>query len=71
MYNIMYNMANKPHTIMNQEDTKTCRHCGLTLPLNEFERLPTGTYRRVCRRCKYVLYDYPNQVRRRQRCQNH
>ena len=55
---------------MSYEQTKTCRHCGFTLPISEFEQLPTGTYRHVCRRCKYILYDRENQRRRRQRSQN-
>ena len=51
---------------MSQQQTKTCRHCGLTLPLSEFEQLPTDTYRRMCRRCKYIVYDRPARQRRRQ-----
>lgn len=34
----------------------TCRECGHDLPNEAFERYPTGTYRRVCRQCKYRLY---------------
>ena len=34
----------------------TCRECGQNLPNEAFERYPTGTYRRVCRQCKYQLY---------------
>lgn len=38
------------------QTTQVCRHCGGTLPLDEFECYPSGTRRRVCRRCKYQLY---------------
>lgn len=37
----------------------TCRNCGRTLPAAEFERYPTGTYRKVCRHCKYLLHTRP------------
>ena len=33
-----------------------CRHCGLELPDEQFELYPSGTRRRVCRSCKYLLY---------------
>ncbi|MBR6276706.1 MAG: hypothetical protein IKR31_07250 [Prevotella sp.] len=35
---------------------KTCIHCGQQLPDECFERYPSGTHRRVCRACKYLLY---------------
>lgn len=35
----------------------TCRCCGRTLSVSEFERYRTGTYRPLCRQCKYDLYD--------------
>lgn len=34
----------------------TCRNCGRELPAEQFERYPTGTFRLVCRQCKYQLY---------------
>jgi len=34
----------------------TCRNCGRELSDLSFELYPTGTRRRVCRRCKYQLY---------------
>jgi hypothetical protein len=33
-----------------------CRNCGQQLPDTQFEQYPTGTRRRVCRQCKYLLY---------------
>lgn len=33
-----------------------CRNCGLELPEEQFELYPTGTRRRVCRHCHYVLH---------------
>lgn len=35
---------------------QTCRHCGRQLPAEQFELYPTGTRRRVCRHCHYVLH---------------
>lgn len=37
----------------------TCKSCGRTLPTSEFERYPTGTYRKICRQCKYVRHTAP------------
>jgi len=34
----------------------TCRHCGRELPEEQFELYPTGTRRRICRHCHYVLH---------------
>ena len=34
----------------------TCRNCGLELPDEQFEQYPTGTRRRVCRHCHYVMH---------------
>lgn len=39
-----------------QPTTRVCRCCGQKLPIERFERYPSGTYRRVCRACKYQLY---------------
>ncbi|MBR0048180.1 MAG: hypothetical protein IJP74_02515 [Prevotella sp.] len=36
--------------------TMTCRECGRELPVEAFELYHTGTRRRVCRQCKYLLY---------------
>ena len=33
-----------------------CRSCGQELPDMQFELYTTGTRRRVCRQCKYLLY---------------
>ena len=33
-----------------------CRWCEQWLPIERFERYPTGTYRRVCRQCQWELY---------------
>lgn len=38
------------------ETERTCRECGRTLPITEFERYSTGVYRRVCRHCHWVLH---------------
>lgn len=35
----------------------TCRCCGQVKPVSEFQKLKSGTYRHVCRRCKYQMYD--------------
>ena len=45
----------------------TCKSCGRTLPVSEFERFPTGTYRHICRDCKYILHTVPACKRLRQR----
>jgi hypothetical protein len=37
-------------------DMRTCRNCNQELPLKQFERFPTGTHRRICRHCHYVLH---------------
>ncbi len=37
-----------------------CRNCGRELPDESFELYATGTRRRVCRKCKYQLYDIKN-----------
>ena len=34
----------------------TCKNCGQTLPQECFERYATGTRRRVCRHCHYLLH---------------
>lgn len=33
-----------------------CRHCGQELTDEHFELYPTGTRRRICRHCHYVLH---------------
>ncbi len=33
-----------------------CKECNRELPDQQFELYPTGTRRRVCRKCKYMLY---------------
>ena len=33
----------------------TCRCCGRELPLASFERFKTGTYRKVCWQCRWVI----------------
>ncbi|MBR1388733.1 MAG: hypothetical protein IJ569_03830 [Prevotella sp.] len=38
------------------ETERTCRECGRTLPINQFERYSTGVYRRVCRHCHWELH---------------
>ncbi|MBO6189028.1 MAG: hypothetical protein IJV38_04485 [Prevotella sp.] len=35
---------------------KTCSNCGCLLPEEQFELYPSGTRRRVCRHCHYVLH---------------
>lgn len=35
---------------------RTCRNCGRELPEEQFELYPSGTRRRVCRRCHYELH---------------
>lgn len=39
-----------------RQEMKTCTHCHRELPLEQFELYPTGTRRRVCRHCHYVLH---------------
>ena len=34
----------------------TCKNCGQDLPEERFELYPSGTRRRVCRHCHYVLH---------------
>lgn len=34
----------------------TCKNCGRLLPEDQFELYPSGTRRRVCRHCHYVLH---------------
>ncbi len=34
-----------------------CKNCGRDLPDEQFELYATGTRRKVCRQCKYQLYD--------------
>ncbi|MBP5776831.1 MAG: hypothetical protein J6W56_04705 [Prevotella sp.] len=34
----------------------TCKHCGRELSEEQFELYPSGTRRRVCRHCHYVLH---------------
>ena len=36
---------------------QVCRVCHQDLPINRFARYPTGTYRTLCRTCKYRIYD--------------
>ncbi|MBR1547711.1 MAG: hypothetical protein IJ637_03175 [Prevotella sp.] len=36
--------------------TMICRNCEQELPEEQFELYPTGTRRRVCRHCHYVLH---------------
>ena len=36
--------------------TRYCYHCGQELPEESFELYPTGTRRRVCRHCHYVMH---------------
>ena len=33
-----------------------CRNCGRELPEEQFELYPTGTRRRICRHCHYLLH---------------
>ena len=33
-----------------------CRNCGRELAEEQFELYPTGTRRRICRHCHYVLH---------------
>lgn len=33
-----------------------CRNCGRELGEEQFELYPTGTRRRICRHCHYVLH---------------
>ena len=33
-----------------------CKNCQRLLPEEQFERYPTGTRRRICRHCHYVLH---------------
>lgn len=33
-----------------------CRNCQKELPPEQFELYPTGTRRRICRHCHYVLH---------------
>ncbi|MBQ6681975.1 MAG: hypothetical protein IJM78_07065 [Prevotella sp.] len=49
------------------EQTQVCRVCGRTLPLSKFERFRTGTYRKVCNQCKWVMYIKPCIERKRHR----
>ena len=32
-----------------------CKCCGRELPLTSFERFKTGTYRKMCWQCRWVL----------------
>ena len=41
-----------------------CRWCEQWLPIERFERYPTGTYRRVCRQCQWELYGRPSAQRK-------
>ena len=34
----------------------TCRNCQQELPEEPFELYPTGTRRKICRHCHYVLH---------------
>lgn len=47
------------------ETERTCRECGRTLPITEFERYSTGVYRRVCRHCHWELHGRKAQKKRR------
>ena len=40
-----------------------CSCCGRELPLSSFERYKTGTYRKVCWQCRWVLYGKPSRKR--------
>ena len=41
-----------------------CRCCGRDLPVSQFCRLPSGTYRHECNQCSYELYVRPSRLRR-------
>lgn len=45
-------------------DHRVCRMCGRDLPIECFERYPSGTYRHVCRRCRYENTEKPYRRRR-------
>ena len=35
-----------------------CQNCKRELPVEQFELYPTGTRRRICRHCHYVLHTH-------------
>ena len=41
-----------------QATSLVCRCCGQELPLEHFEQYPTGTRRRICRRCHYEQHTH-------------
>jgi ribosomal protein L40E len=36
---------------------QVCTHCGELLPVSAFGKTSGGTYRKICRKCKYKYYD--------------
>lgn len=61
----------RPRDLQQRRATQlTCKSCGRTLPVECFERFPTGTYRHICSDCKYVRYTVPAMYRLRLRSLN-
>lgn len=40
-----------------------CKNCGRDLPEESFELYPTGTRRRICRHCHYVLHMHKGRLK--------
>ena len=40
-----------------------CKNCGRELPEEQFELYRTGTRRRICRHCHYVLHTHKGRLK--------
>ena len=47
-----------------QATSLVCRCCGRELPVSQFQRLRSGTYRHECNHCRYELFVKPSRQRR-------
>ena len=45
--------------------SRVCTYCKIEKPIEEFEKMKTGTYRYVCNACKYRYYTLPAYYRRK------
>ena len=46
----------KKNEALREVDSLTCRCCGQTLPVSQFRRYKTGTYRHCCWHCYWEHY---------------